>query len=64
MTALGHERRTRPGRGSGACPLRSESDQLAARQRNDAMCQKATFALQQTASLFDQLVGEAAQLGS
>jgi hypothetical protein len=63
MTALGHERRTRPGRGSGACPLRSESDQLAARQRNDAI-QKATFALQQTASLFDQLVGEAAQLGS
>jgi hypothetical protein len=33
MSVAGHQRRTRSGRGSGACPLRSESDRIAALPR-------------------------------
>jgi len=40
MTAVGHERRTRFGSGSGACPLRSESDWITASPRMDATCHK------------------------
>src|SRR3984893_3873761 len=43
------------------CPRRPESDLLAAGQRNDAKCQERTHAPQQTASLFDDLVGECEQ---
>jgi hypothetical protein len=43
--------------GSLRCPLRSESDRVAAPPRNDVMCQSRHFALRKTASLFDRLVG-------
>jgi len=46
MTAVGHERRTRSGSGSGACPLRSESDWITASPRMDATCQSRPNALQ------------------
>src|SRR5262245_29780143 len=41
----------------GRCPLRSEGDRIAARQRNDAKGQAQPYAPQQLASSFDQLVG-------
>jgi hypothetical protein len=59
MSQMGHERRTQSDRGSGACPLRSESDRIAASPRMDATCHKPTYAVQQIAALFDQLVGAA-----
>src|SRR5262249_54819048 len=46
--ALGQEGPGRSGRGSGACPLCSDSDRLAARQRTAASCRfccKSLFAL-------------------
>ena len=41
----------------GTNPLRPDRCQFAAMQQYDAMCQEATYAPQQTASLFDHLVG-------
>src|SRR5437879_4470159 len=52
---------------SAQCPLRSESDRIAAPQRHDAMCQKETHAAQQRSrtdlSLFDHFVGDGEQAG-
>src|SRR5271169_2886044 len=42
----------------GLCPLWSKSRQTIATQRLSAMCQNRTHAPQQTASLFDHLVGD------
>src|SRR5262249_2508170 len=37
---MGQERRTRSGRGGGACPLCSDSDRIGVPQRTVAKCQK------------------------
>src|SRR6266566_256849 len=40
------------------CPLRSESDWIAASPRNDAMCQKPTKCIAANSILFDHFVGD------
>src|SRR5262245_3116934 len=57
MSARGHSRRLVALLNRPHVRFASESDRIAAQQRNDAQCQEATYAAQQTTLLFDHLVG-------
>jgi hypothetical protein len=54
---MGHFRQIDPLPTLSACPLRSDRVRTFAPQRFDAVCHKLTRAPQQTAPLFDHLVG-------
>jgi hypothetical protein len=57
MSAWGHSRRSDGQQGFADVRYAFNGDRICALQRTDAMCQEATYAPQQTAPLFDHLVG-------